>query len=37
MDTATYPRIKQMSPQFLVADIDRSIEFYTQRLGFDVD
>ena len=37
MDTTTYPRIKQMSPQFLVADIDRSIEFYTQKLGFDVD
>ena len=26
-----------MSPQLLVADIDRSIEFYTKRLGFDLD
>ena len=26
-----------MSPQFVVADIDRSIEFYTKKLGFDID
>ena len=26
-----------MSPQILVSDIDRSIEFYTKKLGFDVD
>jgi catechol 2,3-dioxygenase-like lactoylglutathione lyase family enzyme len=26
-----------MSPQLLVADIDRSIEFYTKKLGFDID
>ncbi len=26
-----------MSPQLLVADIDRSLEFYTGKLGFDVD
>lgn len=26
-----------MSPQLLVADIDRSVEFYTRKLGFDVD
>ncbi len=26
-----------MSPQLLVADIGRSIEFYTKKLGFDVD
>jgi catechol 2,3-dioxygenase-like lactoylglutathione lyase family enzyme len=26
-----------MSPQFLVADIERSIEFYTKKLGFDID
>ena len=37
MDTVTHPRIKQMSPQFLVADIDRSIGFYMQKLGFDID
>ena len=37
MDTATYSKIKKMSPQFLVADIERSIEFYTKTLGFDID
>lgn len=37
MDTTTYSKIKKMSPQFLVADIDRSIEFYTKKLGFDID
>jgi len=26
-----------MSQQFLVADIERSIEFYTKNLGFDID
>ena len=26
-----------MSPQLLVTDIDRSIEFYTKQLGFEVD
>jgi catechol 2,3-dioxygenase-like lactoylglutathione lyase family enzyme len=26
-----------MSPQLLVADIDRSIEFYAKILGFEVD
>jgi len=37
MDTNTYSKIKKMSPQFLVTDIDRSIEFYTKKLGFDMD
>jgi catechol 2,3-dioxygenase-like lactoylglutathione lyase family enzyme len=37
MDTITKSRIKKMSPQFLVTDLDRSIEFYTQKLGFEVD
>jgi catechol 2,3-dioxygenase-like lactoylglutathione lyase family enzyme len=37
MTTTTYSRIKKMSPQFLVADIDRSIEFYKKKLGFDID
>lgn len=37
MDTTTYFKIKKMSPQFLVIDIDRSIEFYTKKLGFDID
>jgi len=36
MDTISY-KIKKMSPQILVTDIDRSIEFYTNKLGFDVD
>lgn len=37
MDTIMYFRIKKMSPQFLVTDIERSIEFYTKKLGFDID
>ena len=37
MDIATYSKIKKMSPQLLVADIDRSIEFYTKKLGFEID
>jgi len=26
-----------MSPQLLVADINRSVEFYVKKLGFDID
>lgn len=26
-----------MSPQFVVADLNSSVEFYTTRLGFDID
>ena len=37
MDTTVNSKIKCMSPQFLVTDINRSIEFYTNKLGFDVD
>ena len=37
MDPVTYSKIKKMSPQFLVSDIGRSIEFYTKKLGFEVD
>ena len=37
MDAITNSRIKKMSPQFLVANLDRSIEFYTTQLGFDLD
>lgn len=37
MGTITHSRIKKMSPQFLVTDIDRSIEFYIKKLGFDID
>jgi len=37
MDTITKSRIKKMSPQLLVSDLDSSMEFYTEKLGFDVD
>ena len=37
MDTITHPRIKKMSPQLIVRDIARSIAFYTEILGFDLD
>jgi predicted enzyme related to lactoylglutathione lyase len=37
MDTITSPKIKRMSPLFLVADLERAIEFYTNKLGFSVD
>src|SRR5450432_477946 len=37
MNTLTSSRIKKMSPQLLVADIENAIEFYTKKLGFDVD
>lgn len=37
MDTITHSTIKKMSPQFLVTDIDRSIEFYIKKLGFVID
>jgi predicted enzyme related to lactoylglutathione lyase len=37
MGTITHSKIKKMSPQLLVADIGRSIEFYTKKLGFDID
>jgi catechol 2,3-dioxygenase-like lactoylglutathione lyase family enzyme len=37
MDTIAYSKIRKMSPQLLVADIDRSLEFYVEKLGFQVD
>ncbi len=37
MDTITVARIEKMSPQLLVTDMGRSIEFYTKKLGFDID
>ena len=37
MNTNTQSRIKKMSPQLLVTDIEHSIEFYTKKLGFDVE
>ena len=37
MNTGTQSRIKKISPQLLVTDIEHSIEFYTKKLGFDVE
>lgn len=37
MNTITYFKIKKISPQFSVTNIERSIEFYTKKLGFKVD
>ncbi len=37
MDTTTYFRIEKMSPQLPVADIERSITFYTKELEFAVE
>jgi uncharacterized glyoxalase superfamily protein PhnB len=33
----TYPKIKNMSPLFVVADLEQSLDFYTQKLGFEID
>jgi catechol 2,3-dioxygenase-like lactoylglutathione lyase family enzyme len=30
-------KIKKMSPQLLVADLERSLDFYTTHLGFEID
>lgn len=37
MDTIMHAKIKRMSLQLLVTNIDQSIEFYTKDLGFDLD
>ena len=37
MNTSTGSKIKKMSPQFLVNDIEHSIEFYTKKLDFEVE
>jgi predicted enzyme related to lactoylglutathione lyase len=37
MNADIYLKIQSMSPQFLVTDLDRSIEFYTKKLGFEID
>ena len=37
METISHAKIRNMSPQLLVADIDRSLEFYTKKLGFTID
>ena len=34
--TGEYLKIKGMSPQLLVADLTRSVAFYTQKLGFEI-
>jgi predicted enzyme related to lactoylglutathione lyase len=33
----TYPKIKTMSPLFVVNDLERSLDFYTLELGFEID
>src|SRR6187455_2157758 len=37
MNTNSQLKIKKMIPQFLVTDIDRSIEFYTKKVGFELE
>lgn len=37
MSSPADTKINSMSPQFVVTDIDSSIEFYTASLGFDID
>lgn len=37
MTTNTQSKIKKMSPQFLVSDIEHSIDFYIKKLGFEVE
>src|SRR5262245_11763160 len=37
MNTTAFSTIKKMSPQFLVTDLARSIEYYTKKLGFEVE
>ncbi|MDN3580611.1 VOC family protein [Mucilaginibacter flavus] len=32
-----YPQIKKMSPLFVVADLEQSLNFYRQNLGFEID
>src|ERR1700753_1065732 len=33
----TYPKIKSMSPLFVVADLEASVGFYISELGFKID
>jgi len=37
MNIITASKIKKMSPQLVVEDINRSIDFYTKKLGFEMD
>lgn len=32
-----YPKIKSVSPQLVVADLDSSLDFYIRNLGFEID
>jgi len=34
---ATHPKIKSISPQLVVADLERSLDFYTGELGFKIE
>jgi catechol 2,3-dioxygenase-like lactoylglutathione lyase family enzyme len=36
MQSFGYTKFKKMSPQFLVSDLNKSAEFYTKLLGFEV-
>ena len=35
--STTVPKIKGLSPLLLVADLERSLAFYSERLGFAID
>ena len=37
MITTTQSKIKKMSPQLLVTDLENSISFYTEKLGFELE
>jgi catechol 2,3-dioxygenase-like lactoylglutathione lyase family enzyme len=37
MITITQSKIKKMSPQLLVTDLNNSIAFYTEKLGFELE
>jgi predicted enzyme related to lactoylglutathione lyase len=37
METSKNSRIKKMSTLILVTDLNYSVEFYTRKLGFDLD
>ena len=37
MPVTTSFKIRNMSAQLLVADVERSLAFYTEKLGFDID
>jgi predicted enzyme related to lactoylglutathione lyase len=37
MSSTAQSRLKTMSPQFLVANLQQSITFYTEQLGFAID